>query len=135
MKSKARQYFDHKLSAEINMTNLVDVTLVLLIIFILVAPVLEQGISVELPKTSKQNMKLPESMTVSIGQKNKLFLGETEVSLKELQSRLEQVAQSAPETPIIVRADKEIRYQRLAEVLDRIRSSGLTKLGMATQVK
>lgn len=135
MKSKARQHFDQKISAEINVTNLVDVMLVLLIIFILVAPVLEQGISVDLPKTSDQKMKLPESVTVSIGNGGEIFLGDKKVALDQLKQRLTQVAKSAPETPVIVRADKEIRYETLVQVLDQVRSAGLTKLGMATQVK
>ncbi len=135
MKSKARSYFDQKMTAEINVTNLVDVMLVLLIIFILVAPVLEQGISVELPKISDQKMKLPESMTLSIGKEGEVFLGDKAFTLTELRSKLETVAQSDPETAIIVRADKEIRYETLVQVLDQVRGAGLTKLGMATQVK
>lgn len=135
MKPRARQYFEHKLSAEINVTNLVDVTLVLLIIFILVAPVMEQGISVQLPKTSPQKMELPESLTVSIGKKGALFLGENQVSLPQLQFRLKQTAEANAETPVIVRADKSIRYETLVQVLDEIRTAGLTKLGMATESK
>lgn len=135
MKSKARSYFDQKITAEINVTNLVDVTMVLLIIFILVAPVMEQGISLDLPKTSNQNMKLPESVTVSIGKDGEVFLGESLVTLDDLKSRLVKVALDAPETPVIVRADKEIKYDQLIQVLDQVRSAGLTKLGMATQTK
>lgn len=135
MKHQARKYLESRVSADINMTNLVDVCLVLLIIFILVAPVMEQGISLQLPKTSNQKMQLPDSLTVSLGKNGELFLGDTTMTLDELQGRLKTVAENAPETPIIVRADKDIRYEKLAEVLDKIRTAGLTKLGMATQSK
>lgn len=135
MKSRARQFFDQKVNAEINVTNLVDVMLVLLIIFILIAPVMEQGISVNLPKISDQKMKLPESVTVSIGKEGELFLGKELVNLEELKARLTEVAQNAPETSVIVRADKEIQYDIVVQVLDQVRSAGLTKLGMATLVK
>ena len=135
MKHQARKYLESRVSAEINVTNLVDVTLVLLIIFILVAPVMEQGISIQLPKSSTQKMQYPESITVSIGRNGELFLDSVPVSLQELHVKLKTVAENAPETPVIVRADKEIRYEKLIEVMDQIRQAGLTKLGMATQVK
>ncbi len=135
MKSRARQFFDQKVNAEINVTNLVDVMLVLLIIFILVAPVMEQGISVNLPKISDQKMKLPESVTISIGKGGELFLGKELVNLEELKTRLAEVAQTSPDTSVIVRADKEIQYDTVVQVLDQVRSAGLTKLGMATLVK
>jgi biopolymer transport protein ExbD len=135
VKSRARELFDQKVNAEINVTNLVDVMLVLLIIFILIAPVIEQGISVDLPKISDQKMKLPESVTVSIGKAGEIFLGKELVSLEELKARLSEVAQQAPETSVIVRADKEIQYDAVVQVLDQVRSAGLTKLGMATQIK
>lgn len=135
MKHQARKYLETRVSADINMTNLVDVCLVLLIIFILVAPVMEQGISIQLPKTSVQKMQMPESLTVSIGKNGELFLADRQLTLDELQAKLKVVAENAPETPVIVRADKDIRYERLMEVMDRIRTAGLSKLGMATQAK
>lgn len=135
MKHQARKYLENRVSADINMTNLVDVTMVLLIIFLLVAPVMEQGISIQLPKTSNQKMQLPESITVSIGRAGEIFMADKMMTLDELQAKLKTVAENSPETPVIVRADKEIKYEKLMEVMDRIRTAGLTKLGMATQTK
>ncbi len=120
--------------AEVNVLNLVDVMLVLLIIFILVAPIMEHGIDVRLPKSSPSKIKSSEeSMTVSIAPPGKIYLNEKRVTLDELSSRLEQTALVNPETPLTLRADAKIRYEEVVKVLDTIRNSGLTRIGIATR--
>lgn len=120
--------------SEINVLNLVDVMLVLLIIFILVAPIMEHGIDVRLPKSSPSKIKSSEeSMTVSIAPPGKIYLNEKRVTLDELRDRLEQTAMVNPETPLTLRAAAEIRYDEVVKVLDTIRNSGLTRIGIATR--
>ena len=120
--------------SEVNVLNLVDVMLVLLIIFILVAPIMEHGIDVRLPKSSPSKIKSSEeSMTVSIAPPGKIYLNEIRVTLDELKTRIEQTARVNPETPITLRADAQIRYEEVIKVLDTIRNSGLTRIGIATR--
>jgi len=120
--------------SEVNVLNLVDVMLVLLIIFILVAPIMEHGIDVHLPKSSPSKIKSSEdSMTVSIAPPGKIYLNEKRVTLDELKGRLEQTARVNPETPLTLRADAKIRYEEVVKVLDTVRNSGLTRIGIATR--
>ena len=132
MRRRRRQKSDFL--SEVNVLNLVDVMLVLLIIFILVAPIMEHGIDVRLPKSSPSKIKSSEeSMTVSIAPPGKIYLNENRVTLDELSSRLEQTALVNPETPLTLRADAKIRYDEVVKVLDTIRNSGLTRIGIATR--
>jgi len=120
--------------SEVNVLNLVDVMLVLLIIFILVAPMMEHGIDVRLPKSSPSKINSSEdNMTVSIAPPGKIYLNEKRVTLDELKSRLDQTARVNPETPLTLRADAKIRYEEVVKVLDMIRNSGLTRIGIATR--
>jgi biopolymer transport protein ExbD len=120
--------------SEVNVLNLVDVMLVLLIIFILVAPIMEHGIDVRLPKSSPSKIKSSEeSMTVSIAPPGKIYLNEKRVTLDELRNHLERISRVNPETPLTLRGAAEIRYDEVVKVLDTIRNSGLTRIGIATR--
>lgn len=120
--------------SEVNVLNLVDVMLVLLIIFILVAPIMEHGIDVRLPKSSPSKIKSTETgMTVSIAPPGKIFLNDKRLTLDELRERLKQTASIDPESSITLRADAKIRYEEVIKVLDAIRGSGLTRIGIATR--
>ncbi len=122
------------LLSEVNVLNLVDVMLVLLIIFILVAPIMEHGIDVRLPTSTPSKIKSSEeSLTVSIAPPGKIYLNNQRVTLDELRERLTGIALSNPETPLTLRADAKIRYEEVIKVLDGIRNSGLTRIGIATR--
>ena len=122
------------LLSEVNVLNLVDVMLVLLIIFILVAPIMEHGIDVRLPTSTPSKIKSSEeSLTVSIAPPGKIYLNDQRVTLDELRERLTGIALSNPETPLTLRADAKIRYEEVIKVLDGIRNSGLTRIGIATR--
>jgi biopolymer transport protein ExbD len=122
------------LLSEVNVLNLVDVMLVLLIIFILVAPIMEHGIDVRLPTSTPSKIKSSEeSLTVSLAPPGKIYLNDQRVTLDELRERLTGIALSNPETPLTLRADAKIRYEEVIKVLDGIRNSGLTRIGIATR--
>jgi len=108
--------------------------LVLLIIFILVAPIMEHGIDVRLPTSSPSKIKSSEEiLTVSIAPPGKIYLNNQRVTLDELRERLTGIALTNPETPLTLRADAKIRYEEVIKVLDGIRNSGLTRIGIATR--
>lgn len=122
------------LLSEVNVLNLVDVMLVLLIIFILVAPILEHGIAVRLPAAASSRIdSSPERLTVSIAPPGMIYLNDQRITLDELRERMSSTARVNPETAVTLRADGTIRYEEVVKVLDEIRNSGLTRIGIATK--
>ncbi|HOO78327.1 MAG TPA: biopolymer transporter ExbD [bacterium] len=119
--------------AEINMLNLVDVMLVLLIIFILVAPIMEHGIDVRLPSSSPSSIQpTGETLTVSIAPPGRIYLDDRRVTIDELKETLARAAAVNPQTPVTLRGDEKLDYGLVVTVLDGIKSSGISRIGIAT---
>ena len=119
--------------SEINVTPLVDVMLVLLIIFMVSAPLLTVGVPVELPKTDAGAIdEQTEPLTVSIRRDGSVYLQEDEVPFEALTTRLQALAGPSAEKPIFVRADGGAPYAAVAQVMARLSSSGFTKLSLIT---
>jgi biopolymer transport protein TolR len=119
--------------SEINVTPLVDVMLVLLIIFMISAPLLTVGVEVELPKTEAAAMaEQTEPLTISIQRDGKLFLQETETPFAELGPRLSAMAGDGFDKPIYVRADGQAPYEFVAQVMARLSTSGFTSINLIT---
>jgi biopolymer transport protein TolR len=117
--------------AEINVTPLVDVMLVLLIIFMVTAPLMTSGVSVDLPKTTSQPLNTDsEPLTVSINAQGAIFLQEDPVDLTDLVAKLQAIAQNNPERRIFVRGDKSNTYGRIMEVMGTITEGGFTKVAL-----
>jgi biopolymer transport protein ExbD len=125
---------DDPLMTEINMTPLVDVMLVLLIIFIITLPVIHQAVKVDLPKAnSARNETRPESVQVSIDARGQIFWNSSPIDLPTFVGYAEKAAQKEPQPEINLRADKEVRYDSVAQVLAASKRAGLTKLGFITE--
>ena len=125
---------DDAIMAEINMTPMVDVMLVLLIIFIITLPVIQQAVKVELPKAnSVRNEVKPESVQLSIDATGQIFWNSTAIDLKTFDGYAEKAAQKEPQPEINLRADKSVKYEYVAQVLAASRRAGLTKLGFVTE--
>jgi biopolymer transport protein TolR len=117
--------------AEINVTPLVDVMLVLLIIFMVTAPLLQVGVPVDLPKTSAQQVGgKDEPLVVSLNAKGEVFLGETQYSLPELSQKLKAVYEQKPDQRVFLRGDKAIDYGKMMEVMGVVIDSGFRQLGL-----
>ena len=117
--------------AEINVTPLVDVMLVLLIIFMITAPLLQVGVPVDLPKTSAQQVGgKDEPLVVSVNSKDEVFLGETKFELAELSAKLKAVNAEKPDQRVFIRGDKAINYGRMMEVMGVVIDSGFRQLGL-----
>ena len=120
--------------SEINMTPMVDVMLVLLIIFIITLPVIQQAVKIELPKAnSVRNEVKPESVQLTIDSKGQIFWNSTAIDLKTFDGYAEKAAQKQPQPEINLRADKAVKYEYVAQVLAASRRAGLTKLGFVTE--
>ncbi|MDP8217124.1 MAG: biopolymer transporter ExbD [Candidatus Theseobacter exili] len=121
---------------DINVTNLVDVTMVLLIIFILVAPMIEQGIDLRLPEASPSKIEADKnSVTVSISKYGQVFLNSERVEMDAFSERMQNLKETNPTVSVVVRGDEDVKYGRIVGVLDAIRTAGITKLDMATRGK
>jgi biopolymer transport protein ExbD len=124
---------DDSIMSEINMTPMVDVMLVLLIIFIITLPVMQQAVKIELPKAnSVRNEVKPESVQLTIDGKGQIFWNSTAIDIKTFNGYAEKAAQKEPQPEINLRADKSVKYEYVAQVLAASRRAGLTKLGFVT---
>jgi biopolymer transport protein TolR len=120
--------------AEINVTPLVDVMLVLLIIFMVTAPLMTSGVTVDLPKTSSQPLNTDsEPLTVSINAEGNIFLQNDAVDLTDLVAKLQAIAQNNPDRRIFVRGDKANTYGRIMEVMGTITEGGFTKVALLAE--
>lgn len=116
--------------ADINVTPLVDVMLVLLIIFIVTAPLLTHAIRIDLPKAdSTVSHEKPETVTLSIDGGNQLYWNGEEIGEGQLAVRLTEAAARQPQPELHLRADKATRYDRIAEVMGAARKAGVNKMG------
>ena len=117
--------------AEINVTPFVDVMLVLLVVFMVTAPLLTVGVPVELPKTSAAVLSSPdEPIVISIDAKNRIYIQETVVPLENLAARLGAITGANPETRIFVRGDRAIAYGRVMEVMGSVSEAGFKKVSL-----
>jgi biopolymer transport protein TolR len=120
--------------SEINVTPLVDVMLVLLIIFMVSAPLITVGVPVELPKTEASAVEVNEKpVSVSIKDDGSIYVGEAEVSWEQLPLRVaDEAGENAREKQVFIRADGRAPYQAVARVMARLSASGFTKLNLIT---
>jgi biopolymer transport protein TolR len=120
--------------AEINVTPLVDVMLVLLIIFMVTAPLMTSGVSVDLPKTNATPLNNDsEPLTVSINAAGKIFLQDQETDISEIVPKLQAIAQNNPDRRIFVRGDKDLAYGRIMEVMGTITQGGFNKVALLAE--
>jgi biopolymer transport protein TolR len=128
----------YKPMAEINVTPFVDVMLVLLIIFMVAAPMMTSGVPVDLPRTSAQPLaQEQEPLTISVDPQGRIFLQETEVQLENLVAQLQAIARNQqagqPERRIFVRGDRGISYGRVMEVMGTISAGGFTRVALLAE--
>ncbi len=120
--------------SDINMTPLVDVMLVLVVIFIITAPLMTSAIKLDLPKTSATNpVDAPKFVTVVIDKNGQVFLNEQATSLTQLTDSLMQIAIVKSDTEVQLRADETVAYGKVAEVMGVTQKAGLNRIGFVTQ--
>jgi biopolymer transport protein TolR len=120
--------------AEINVTPLVDVMLVLLIIFMVTAPMMQTGIDVNLPRVKAKSVDVTEEkLVLTINGGKEIFLNKTRMSLTDLGMKLEHIFASRIEREVYLRADRNVPYGFVVEVMAEVRKAGVDKLGMITE--
>lgn len=122
--------------SEINVTPMVDVMLVLLVIFIITAPLFTHAIKLDLPQAqSAPAPEKPDTISLSVNGQGKIFWNNEEVSAQDLNVKLATAAQKQPMPELQLRADKETRYETIAQVMSAAQSNGLNKIGFVTSPK
>jgi len=119
--------------SEINVTPLVDVVLVLLIIFMLTAPVLQSGIEVSIPKTRTVKPIAEERLVITINSKQEVFLGNDPINLNAIAEKLREKIRDPQGQSIYVRADENVPFGAFATVMDAVKSSGISNVSIVTQ--
>ena len=123
----------NKTISQINVTPMVDVMLVLLVIFMITAPLLTVGVPINLPKTKAK--ALPEDQTplaITINKDEKIFLQETAIDLENLIPRLIAISQNKSDAKVFIRADKALSYGKVVEIMGMVNSAGFTKIALVT---
>lgn len=123
----------HTSLSEINITPFVDVVLVLLVIFMLTAPILESGIEVDLPKTRTVKVVSEEKVVVTIDKKQTVYVGNDAINIHRLGSYVLDQLKGAGETPVFIRCDRAVPFGAFAQVVDALKQAHLTNLNIVTE--
>jgi biopolymer transport protein TolR len=122
--------------AEINVTPFVDVMLVLLIVFMVTAPLLTVGVPVDLPQTRARALNQDtEPLAVSVDREGQVFLQDTPIGLDELVPKLQAIAENGYDQRIFVRGDEAVGYGKVMEVMGLLNAAGFTRIGLVTQTE
>lgn len=123
----------HRLMSEINMVPFVDIVLVLLIIFMISAPLMYRGIDINLPQSSVNTIKEEQRIMLAVDRKLNLFVDGEAVALQGLESKIQQKRRPGSDTTVYLKADKAVPYGAIISVMDIVKRLGIDKLGMVTE--
>jgi biopolymer transport protein TolR len=120
--------------SDINVTPLVDVMLVLLIIFMVTAPMMMQGVNVSLPQTTSKPLPAEKDhLIISVDGSQQIYINDYKVSLDALQAKIEKILQGRPNQKVYLRADRSVPYGVVVHVIAEVKMAGIEKLGMVTE--
>lgn len=128
--SRPRQFL-----SEINVIPLVDVVLVLLVIFMVTAPMLHRGLDINLPTSTANNIKADERLIITIQKDHSLSLGNDPISLIDLRTKLQEAKVSNPFISVYLRADQAVPYGTVVQIMDEVKGAKIERLGMVTGPK
>ena len=118
--------------AEINVIPLVDVVLVLLVIFMVTAPMLHRGLDITLPTSSSNTIQAEERLILTIGKDKKVYLDNDQITIGQLEGRLKAAKERNARVAVYLRADRRVPYGTVVQVMDGVKRSGIERLGMVT---
>lgn len=125
---------DRRMMAEINVTPLVDVMLVLLIIFMVTAPMLTQGVDVNLPQANAKAMQADEErLVITVDANSRIFVGKQPVAFNRMSGALKAIVERRQDRQVYFRADRAVPYGFVVKVIAEVRNAGIEKLGMVTE--
>jgi biopolymer transport protein TolR len=124
---------NRQLMAEINIIPFVDVVLVLLIIFMITAPLLYRGMDIKLPQASTNTIKPEERKILTVEKNQTVYLDKEEIGLARLEEKLRALKGASPDVSLYLRADRDVSYGTVVQVMDLIKRAGIDKLGIVTE--
>ena len=131
---RKQNHYNRRLLADLNVTPLVDVVLVLLIIFMVTAPMLQMGIDVNLPRVKSKSIDVTEEkLVLTINGAKEIYINKYKTSIADLSAKLESIFANRIDREVFMRADKAVPYGFVVEVMSEIRKAGVDKLGMITE--
>lgn len=133
MPRRSRGNTGHDLSAEINVTSLVDVAFTLLVIFIITAPIMQAGVEVKVPKARAETITATEAVIVSVDREGRVFIGEAEASEQEFEAALTDVVREQQASSIYLRADETVPYGTVLRVLGTIKAMDIATVGLVAE--
>ena len=116
-----------------NMTPLIDLTFLLLITFIITFPMLEQGISIKLPRGKTEKIEQNKSQSITVALDGKVYFNNREISAGELESELKQLAEQDPQPPVLVRCDERVEYGVLMKTLKLLHACKISRMALVTE--
>ena len=120
--------------SNINVTPLVDVMLVLLVIFMVTAPILQQGVNINLPRVKAVPLTGEEQqLVVAVTERGELYLNDTPTTVAELGTKLEAILRLRPDRQVFVRADQDVKYGEVMRVIATVKDAGIERVGMVTE--
>jgi biopolymer transport protein TolR len=127
--------FRHQYSpmAEINVTNLVDVILVLLIIFMITAPMMQSGVDIKLPKSSESPQDVSTGIVVSIAKDQQVYIDNYKIPANQFEARLKTIRDVKKFNPIYIRADQSVPYGVVMDIMNKIKKMGIQNVGLVTE--
>jgi biopolymer transport protein TolR len=134
MEIGSRDNRDRGTMSQINVTPLVDVMLVLLVIFMVTAPMMQQGVQVNLPKAETKALTAPEeSVVVSIEKSGGVFINAAQIPAGELRAKLSEMFATRSKKEVFLKADKDVTYGEVVKAMAEIKGAGIERLGMVTE--
>jgi biopolymer transport protein TolR len=134
MELGSRSNSDRGTMSQINVTPLVDVMLVLLVIFMVTAPMMQQGVQVNLPKAETKALPSPEeSVVVSVEKSGRIFINSSEIPAGDLRSKLSEMFASRTKKEVFLKADTDVPYGEVVKTMAEIKGAGIERLGMVTE--
>jgi biopolymer transport protein TolR len=135
-RSRGHRGMRHPVMSQINVTPMVDVMLVLLIIFMVAAPLLTVGVPIDLPQTQAKSMDQDrEPLTISVNDKGQVFLQNSEIKLDEMVAKLKAIAKNGFEERVYVRGDRKVDYGTVMKVMGRLSAAGYRRVALVTELE
>jgi biopolymer transport protein TolR len=119
--------------SEINVVPMVDVVLVLLVIFMVTAPLLYRGLDIDLPRTATNTIAPEERVVLTVNKRREIYLDKNAVSMEHLAAALERIKIRSPQVSLYLRADRQVPYGVVVAVMDTVKRAGIERLGMVTE--
>ena len=124
---------EHRRMSDPNMTPLIDLTFLLLITFIITFPMLEQGISIKLPRGKTEKIEQNKSQAITVALDGKVYFNNREISADELENELRQLAEQDPQPPVLVRCDERVEYGVLMKTLKLLHACKISRMALVTE--